>query len=119
MTLFELVKLALDELYAEGSAMYGSALDAEIKQRMAYLSTCYGSLNNMSRTPIDYKDPATRFAYVVQIYCLSWRLRRSGPSVRTGCSLSFLKRQTVLHRRRSRKRYSRRHQIHSRQWCQS
>lgn len=64
MTLFELVKLALDELYAEGVKVYGAALDAEIKKRMAYLSSAYSSLNNMSRQPIDYKDPATRFAYV-------------------------------------------------------
>ena len=64
MTLFELVKLALDELYDEGSAMYGSTLDAEIRKRMDYLSNCYGSLNDMSRIPINYKDPATRFAYV-------------------------------------------------------
>lgn len=64
MTLFELVKLALDELYTEGTSVYGAALDAEIQKRMSYLSTSYSSLNSMSRVPIDYRDPATRFAYV-------------------------------------------------------
>lgn len=64
MTIFELVKIALDELYAEGKHVYGEKLDVEIKKQMDYLATSYGSLNKSNREPVDYSDPATRFAYV-------------------------------------------------------
>jgi hypothetical protein len=64
MTLFELVKLTLDELYDEAVAVYGANTDKLIKDRFAYLSTQYGQLFDPARKPIDYKDPATRFAYV-------------------------------------------------------
>lgn len=64
MTIFELVKIALDELYAEAVSEYGKSTDEEIKKRIAYLSTSYGKLENVERKPVDYKDPATRFAYV-------------------------------------------------------
>jgi hypothetical protein len=64
MTIFELVKIALDELYKEGEDRYATKVDDEIKARMLYLSTSYGELTNPDRKPIDYKDPATRFAYV-------------------------------------------------------
>ena len=64
MTSFELVKVALDGLYAEATASFGAAADATIIQRMQFLSISYGGLNNPNRPPIDYKDPATRFAYV-------------------------------------------------------
>ncbi|WP_157754183.1 hypothetical protein [Lysobacter capsici] len=64
MTIFELVKIALDELYAEGQRQYGAALDGEIIGKIAYLSKCYGALTSDGRAPIDYRDPATRFAYV-------------------------------------------------------
>ena len=63
MTLFELVKLALDELYEEGLQEYGGTLDATIKARMTYLTKCYRNLNLEGREAIDYRDPATRFAY--------------------------------------------------------
>ena len=64
MTIFELVKLALDELYAEAKQSYGGKVDEEIRKRIAYLSVSYGSLATAGRKPVDYKDPATRFAYV-------------------------------------------------------
>lgn len=64
MTIFELVKIALDELYQEAQKIYKSKVDDEIRQRMSYLSESYGKLNNAQRKPVDYKDPATRFAYV-------------------------------------------------------
>jgi hypothetical protein len=64
MTIFELVKIALDELYAEGKQHYGATLDAQIRKRMNYLQASYGQLNSADRSPVDYKDPATRFAYV-------------------------------------------------------
>jgi hypothetical protein len=64
MTIFELVKLALDELYEEGKDEYGAKLDGEIKKRMSYLTDSYQQLSQSTRQPVNYKDPATRFAYV-------------------------------------------------------
>ena len=64
MTLFELVKIALDELYKEGIACYGKSLDDIIRKQLDYLSKSYNRLNSPGRLPVDYKDPATRFAYV-------------------------------------------------------
>ena len=63
MTIFELVKLALDELYEEGIQEYAGKLDATIKTRMTYLTGSYETLLSGNRKPIDYRDPATRFAY--------------------------------------------------------
>lgn len=64
MTLFELVKIVLDELYVEAEEMYGTQVDDKIKARMAYLTAVYYKLSSSEHEPIDYKDPATRFAYV-------------------------------------------------------
>lgn len=64
MTLFQLVKIALDTLYEEAQHEYGSTTDDEIISRFKYLTDSYGDLTNEDRKPVDYKDPATRFAYV-------------------------------------------------------
>ena len=64
MTGFELVKVALDALYAEALQTYGPNTDATIAARIQYLSTSYSGLNNPKRPPVNYQDPATRFAYV-------------------------------------------------------
>ncbi len=64
MTIFELVRIALDQLYAEGSGQYHSKLDATIIENIEYLKKSYKRLNDPARKPLDYKDPATRFAYV-------------------------------------------------------
>ncbi len=64
MTIFELVKLALDELYAEGTKEYGDKLDETIMQKMANLTTSYNQLGDNGGASIDYRDSATRFAYV-------------------------------------------------------
>lgn len=64
LTSFELVKIALDSLYGEATAVYGTQADAKITAQIGYLSTSYGNLNSPSRPPVNYKDPATRFAYV-------------------------------------------------------
>jgi hypothetical protein len=64
LTIFELVKLALDELYVEGTKEYGAKLDAAITKRVKYLAESYRKLGSDDREPIDYKNPATRFAYV-------------------------------------------------------
>lgn len=64
MTLFQLVKIALDALYKEASNEYGKKTDKEIIARFKYLTDKYNDLRNDGREPVDYKDPATRFAYV-------------------------------------------------------
>ncbi|GAA0742085.1 hypothetical protein LRH25_04915 [Ideonella azotifigens] len=64
MTLFQLVKITLDELYKEAVQLYGVKVDDEIKSRFLYLTTSYTQLSSTTRAPIDYKDPAIRFAYV-------------------------------------------------------
>ncbi len=64
MTLFELVKAALDELYKQGKEKYGAELDDAIKKKISYLSGEYSNLDKADRKPISYRDPATRFAYV-------------------------------------------------------
>ena len=38
LTIFRLVKLALDELYAEGTKKYGDKLDETIRQKMSILT---------------------------------------------------------------------------------
>ena len=64
MTLFELVKAALDELYDQGKKEYGANLDKAIKEKIKYLSGAYSELHKADRKPITYRDSATRFAYV-------------------------------------------------------
>lgn len=64
MTIFELVRITLDELYDQGKKQYGYDLDDEILKRIDYLSKSYEQLTFRNRVPLDYKDSATRFAYV-------------------------------------------------------
>jgi len=64
MTLFELVKIVLDELYIEAKDLYKDKVDDVIKSKISDLAEAYGRLALPSHQPIDYKDPATRFAYV-------------------------------------------------------
>lgn len=64
MTSFELVKVALDSLYAEAQAEHGKKADATIAACIEYLAKSYSGLNTPGRAAVDYKDPATRFAYV-------------------------------------------------------
>lgn len=64
MTIFQLVKIVLDTLYAEAVEAFGDKADARIKEQMDYLSDSYGKLTSPDRKPVDYKNPATRFAYV-------------------------------------------------------
>jgi hypothetical protein len=64
MTIFELVKIALDELYKEAVDAHGTIADAEIQKKLTYLSSSYAQLDDENRTPVKYKDPTTRFAYV-------------------------------------------------------
>jgi Putative SAM-dependent methyltransferase len=87
MTLFELVKIALDELYAEAQTRYGTDVDARIKAAMEMLKKSYGELTDKNRQPVDYRDPATRFAYVYKytashgdyIYQILYNLRGALP----------------------------------------
>ncbi len=66
MTLFELVKLAIDELYETAIPTYGGqkALDAEIRRELKSLSRAYGQLTQGAGTAISFEQPATRIAYV-------------------------------------------------------
>jgi hypothetical protein len=64
MTIFQLVRIALDRLEEQGTKKYGSKLDDEIIKQLDYLKDSYAALKNPSRTPIKYRDPAVRFAYV-------------------------------------------------------
>ena len=64
MTLFQLVKIAIDVLYKDALKQYGSQADSVIKENFEYLRLSYGGLTNPNREPINYRDPATRFAYV-------------------------------------------------------
>ncbi|BCW88612.1 hypothetical protein sos41_17530 [Alphaproteobacteria bacterium SO-S41] len=69
MTLFELVKIVLDRLYEEAVREHGKETDGFIKERMKYLSSTYATLSDPKRKPVNYKDPATRFAYVYTYVC--------------------------------------------------
>lgn len=64
MTLFELIKITLDELYAQGVAEHGDTLDERVTSQMKYLTEGYRTLNEVGRAPLSYQDPATRIAYV-------------------------------------------------------
>lgn len=64
MTLFQLVKIALDELYEEAQKTYREKADEHIKAQFVYLTSSYSGLTTKDRESVDYKDPATRFAYV-------------------------------------------------------
>lgn len=64
MTLFQLVKAVLDVLYKESQDIYNEKTDSIIKSKIKYLSDSYINLGNTQFTPIDYRDPTTRFAYV-------------------------------------------------------
>jgi hypothetical protein len=64
VTLFKLVRIALDELYREAVKCYGPNTDVQIKAKISYLAESYNQLTSTVRTPINYKDPAVRFAYV-------------------------------------------------------
>lgn len=63
MTIFELAKIALDELYTQGREEYREDLDQKIKNSITCLHENYRQLNNVNRQPVNYRDPATRFAY--------------------------------------------------------
>lgn len=64
MTLFEVVRLVLARLYTQANARYGETVDKIIGERMNELSESYKKLADAQRKPIDYRDPAIRFAYV-------------------------------------------------------
>lgn len=68
MSLFKLIKQALDALYAEAARQYSStsALDSAVRDHLESLSLSYGQLTEADGDPIDYSDPAARIAY---LYC--------------------------------------------------
>ena len=66
MTFFQLIRITLDELYNQSVSEYvdEDALDHQVKEKMTYLSEKYENLYKNEQKPIDYRDPATRIAYV-------------------------------------------------------
>lgn len=64
MTIFELVRIALDDLYEEGRDEHGDELDGIVIQRLNYLSRNYAQLTNPNREPVNYRDTSTRLAYI-------------------------------------------------------
>lgn len=64
MTLFELVKQSLDNLYTSCKYFYPKDTNEQITDRLSYLSGEYGNLSKAGGSGINYGDPATRFAYV-------------------------------------------------------
>ncbi|WP_304276240.1 hypothetical protein [Caulobacter segnis] len=64
MTIFELVKLTLDELYQDAVTEHGTEVDQVITECLGYLSDSYKDLTSDEREPVNYGDPAVRFAYV-------------------------------------------------------
>ncbi|MEW6198010.1 MAG: hypothetical protein AB1601_05020 [Planctomycetota bacterium] len=61
LTLAQLIKLVLDEAYAE---IPGPDKDAAIKTELDRLTQCYGHLKDPARIAIDYSSPVARFAYI-------------------------------------------------------
>lgn len=64
MNLTQLIKSVLDEAYLEIAAGTNELKDVEIKRQLDLLTQSYGNLMAVNRTPIDYSNPATRFAYI-------------------------------------------------------
>ena len=64
MTIFELVKVALDELYQDCLSVYGDGADRKIIESMSYLTNVYRNLNDEGRESVNYRNPVNRFAYV-------------------------------------------------------
>jgi hypothetical protein len=60
----QLVKVVLDDAYREIRAKRDADKDALIKAEIATLSAAYAGLTKPQVKPIDYSDPAKRFAYI-------------------------------------------------------
>lgn len=61
LTLAQLIKLVLDEAYAE---IPGPDKDGAIKGELDRLTQSYGRLKDPARIAIDYSSPVARFAYI-------------------------------------------------------
>ena len=64
LTLAQLIKLVLDELYSDTDLPNDAAKDAAINERLEQLSASYSRLKSAQRAEIDYSDPISRFAYI-------------------------------------------------------
>lgn len=64
MKLMQLIKLVLDDAYAEIKAKNEAEKDALIKAELANLSSEYKTLASTKGSAIDYSDPIKRFAYI-------------------------------------------------------
>lgn len=63
MTIFQLIKTVLDEVYLQIDAKGENDRDLLISEQVKYLTRQYKKLL-FSKESIDYKNPATRFAYI-------------------------------------------------------
>lgn len=63
LTLAQLIKLVLDEAYAEISGTEANK-DAQIKKELSRLTSSYSGLKKADRVVIDYASPLARFAYI-------------------------------------------------------
>jgi hypothetical protein len=63
MNCFQIIKTVLDEIYDEIPGSTNEERDASIRQALTYLSSRYRNLLD-NPTPVDYSQPAVRFAYV-------------------------------------------------------
>jgi hypothetical protein len=77
LTIFELVKIALDRLYAEGTRIHASNLDERITNCLAYLSESYRILNDRQDAG-RLQGPCHQICIRLQIRHSPWGL--SGPS---------------------------------------
>ena len=64
MTLMQLIKLVLDDAYKAIHITEEAEKDKLIKEELKSLSLEYANLTNTHTPPIDYSDPAKRFAYI-------------------------------------------------------
>lgn len=64
MNLMQLIKLVLDDAYAEIGAPDDATKDAQIKAEIVNFSAEYGNLISKACAPIDYSNAVKRFAYI-------------------------------------------------------
>lgn len=64
MTLMQLIKTVLDDLYNRIHIQSDEAKDEQIKAEIAQISREYNQLTNMKAKPINYSEASKRFAYI-------------------------------------------------------
>lgn len=64
MNIFQLIKQVLDSEFAKIPGATASSKYAVVSRRHDELATAYSDLTDATRTPPNYSDPVTRFAYI-------------------------------------------------------